>query len=127
MKRVGGSSRRGAAIADGYERVCFAAMLWGTQDQGRYVLEALMCGAHLQTYSDKDIRRIMYLCPDIAGYPGTKLLSLVWEVRMCEHLQTSTRMQRATHHRLTNVWSKLQLVELLDPEFDLCVVIDTDA
>jgi hypothetical protein len=118
--------RRGQDFADGYERVCFAAMLWGTQDQGRYVLEALMCGAHLQTYSDKDIRRIMYLCPDIAGYPGTKLLSLVWEVRMCEHLQTSTRMQRATHNRLTNVWSKLQLVELLDPEFDLCVVIDTD-
>ena len=68
----------------------------------------------------------MYLCPDIAGYPGTKLLSLVWEVRMCEHLQTSARVQRATHQRLTNVWSKLQLVELLDPEFDLCVVIDTD-
>jgi len=43
MKRAGGSSRRGAASADGYERVCFAAMLWGTQDQGRYVLEALMC------------------------------------------------------------------------------------
>jgi len=56
---------------------------------GRYILEALMCGAHLQTYSDKDIRRIMYLCPNIAGYPGTKLLSLVWERRMCEHLQTS--------------------------------------
>ena len=101
-------------------------MLWGTEDQGRYVLEALMCGSHLQTYSDKDIRRIMYLCPDIARYPGTKLLSLVWEVRMCEHLQTSTRMQRATHNRLANVWSKLQLVELLHPEFDLCVVIDTD-
>ena len=45
---------------------------------------------------------------------------------MCEHLQTSARMQRANHHRLTNVWSKLQLVELLDSEFDLCVVIDTD-
>ena len=119
--------RRGTAIADGYERVCFAAMLWGTQDQGRYVLEALMCGAHLQTYSDKEIRRIMCWRPDIAGYPGTKLLSPVWEVRMCEHLQTSARMQRATHHRLTNVWSKLQLVELLDPEFDLSVVIDTDA
>jgi len=111
---------------DGYERVCLAAMLWGSKDQGRYVLEALMCGAHLQTYSDKDIRRIMYLCPDIAGYPGTKLLSLVWEVRVCEHLQTSTRMQRATQTRLTNVWSKLQLVELLDPDFDLCVVIDSD-
>ena len=68
----------------------------------------------------------MYLCPDIAGYPGKKLLSLVMYVRMCEHLQTSTRMQRATHNRLTNVWSKLQLVELLDPEFDLCVVIDID-
>ena len=48
---------------------------------GRYVLEALMCGAHLQTYSDKEIRRIMYLCPNIAGYPGTKLLSPVWEMR----------------------------------------------
>jgi len=101
-------------------------MLWGTQDQGRYVLEALMCGAHLQTYSDKDIRRIMYVCPDIAPYPGIKLLSLVWEVRTCEHLQTNTRLQRANHQRLTNVRSKLQLVELLDPEFDLCVVIDTD-
>jgi hypothetical protein len=101
-------------------------MLWGTKDQGRYVLEALMCGAHLQTYSDKDIRRIMYVCPDIATYPGIKLLSLVWEVRMCNHLKMSERLKRATHERLTNVWSKLQLVELLDPEFALCVVIDTD-
>jgi len=85
-----------------------------------------MCGAHLQTYSDKGIRRIMYLCPDIAGYPGAKLLSLVWEVRLCEHLETTERMQQGAHARLQQVWSKLQLVELLEPNFDLCVVIDTD-
>ena len=85
-----------------------------------------MCGAHLQTYSDKGIRRIMYLCPDIATYPGTKLLSLVWEVRTCEHLKTPARLQKAGQPRLQMVWSKLQLMKLLDPDFDLCVVIDTD-
>ena len=68
----------------------------------------------------------MCLCPDIAKYPGTKLLSLVWELRTCEHLETTPRMQKAAHARLQKVWSKLQLVELLDPEFDLCVVVDTD-
>jgi hypothetical protein len=80
----------------------------------------------LQTYSDKRIRRIMYLCPDIATYPGTKLLSLMWEVRTCEYLKTTPRMQKAAHARLRMVWSKLQLVKLLGPDFDLCVVIDTD-
>ena len=92
-------------------------MLWGSNDQGRCVFEALTCGAHLQTYSDKGIRRIVYLCPDIAEYPGAKLLSLVWEVRRCEHVETTSRMQK---------WSKLQLVQLLASEFDLPVVIDTD-
>ena len=62
------SSRLGTPSAGGYERICFAAMLWGSKDQGRDVFEALMCGAHLQTYSDKGIRRIMYLCPDFAKY-----------------------------------------------------------
>ena len=71
------SSRRGTVIADGYERVCFAAMLRGSKDQGRHVLEALMCGAHLQTYSNKASRRVMCLCPDIAEYPGAQLLALV--------------------------------------------------
>ena len=79
------TSRSRAPLEDGYRRGCFAAMLWGSKDQGRYILEALMRGAHLQTYSDKGIRRIMYLCPDIAEYPGAKLLSLVWEVRRCDH------------------------------------------
>ena len=68
----------------------------------------------------------MYLCPDIATYPGTKLLSLMWEVRECEHLKTTPQMDRTSHARLRMVWSKLQLVKLLDPDFDLCVVIDTD-
>ena len=85
-----------------------------------------MCGAHLQTYSNKGIRRIMYLCSDIATYPGAKLLSSMWEVGTCEYLKTTPRMQKAAHARLRMVWSKLQLVKLLDPDFDLCVVIDTD-
>ena len=106
-------------IAEGYERVCCAAMLWGSKDQGRHVLEALMCGAHLQTYSDMGIRRIMYLCSDIATYPGAKLLSLKWEVRTCERLKTTARMQRAVGARLRMVWSKLQLAKLVDPDFDL--------
>ena len=123
--KTGGGSHR-EVVPDGYERVCFAAMLWGTRDHGRYILEALMCGAHLQTYSDKGIRRIMYLCPDIAEYPGAKLLSLVWEVRMCEHLATNQRLRDGAHRRLKEVWSKLQLWKLLDREFDLYVIIDTD-
>ena len=61
-------SRLGTPSAGGYERVCFAAMLWGSKDQGRDVFEALMCGAHLQMYSDKGIRRIMYLCPGVFKY-----------------------------------------------------------
>ena len=85
-----------------------------------------MCGAHLQTYSDKDIKRIMYLCPDIAKYPGAKLLSLIWEVRMCEHLKAPERLLRSGQARLQKVWSNLQLTKLLDPDFDLVVVIDTD-
>ena len=85
-----------------------------------------MCGAHLQTYSDKDIKRIMYLCPDIAKYPGAKLLSLIWEVRMCEHLKAPQRLLRSGQARLTMVWSKLQLTKLLDPDFELVLVIDTD-
>ena len=85
-----------------------------------------MCGAHLQTYSDKDIKRIMYLCPDIAKYPGAKLLSLIWEVRMCEHLKAPQRLLRSGHPRLQKVWSKLQLTTLLHPDFDLVLVIDTD-
>ena len=68
----------------------------------------------------------MYLCPDIATHPGTKLVSLVWEVRTCERLKSTAHMQKAAHARLRMVWSKLQLVKLLDPDFDLCVVIDTD-
>ena len=80
----------------------------------------------LQTYSDKRIRRIMYLCSDIATYPETKVVSLVWEKRTCEHLQTTARMQKAAHARLRMVWSKLQLVKVLGPDFDLCVVIDTE-
>ena len=80
----------------------------------------------LQTYSDKRIRRIMYLCSDIATYPGTKLVSLVWEKRTCEHLKTTARMQKAAHARLRMVWSKLQLVKLLGPDADLRVVIDTE-
>ena len=58
---------------------------------------------------------------------GTQERSCCRPSGRCENLQTSARMQRATHHRLTNVWSKLQLVDLLDLEFDLSVVIDTDA
>ena len=118
--------RRGIQAEEGFTKCCFAAMLWGDAHQGRQVLEALMCGAHLQTYSDPEIKRIMYLCPDIAEYPGTKLLSLMWEVRRCEHLKRTTRMDRASHARLKKVWSKLQLVKLLEPDFELCVVIDTD-
>jgi len=34
----------------------------------------------------------MYVCPDIAPCPGIKLLSLVWEVRTCEHLQRATHL-----------------------------------
>ena len=113
-------------MPEGYSRVCFAAMLWGSKDQGRFILEALMCGAHLQSNSDKAIRRIMYVCPDIAEYPGTKLLSLVWEVRRCQHLQTNSAMDQSAHPRLSNVWSKLQLVKLLAKDFDLAVIIDTD-
>ena len=85
-----------------------------------------MCGAHLQTYSDKGIKRIMYLCPDIAEHPEARLLSLMWEVRRCDHLQTSDRHRQSAHSRLQMVWSKLQLVKLLDPQFDLCIIIDTD-
>jgi hypothetical protein len=121
-----GSSRRGTPIAEDYNRVCFAAMLWGSKDQGRFILEALMCGAHLQSNSDQKIRRIMYVCPDIAQYPGTKLLSLVWEVRRCEHLQVNEVMAQSAHPRLTSVWSKLQLVKFLAADFDLAVIIDTD-
>ena len=50
----------------------------------------------------------------------------MWEKRTCEHLKTTARMQKAAHGRLRMVWSKLQLVKLLGPDFDLCVVIDTD-
>ena len=61
----------------------------------------------------------MYLCPDIAEYPGAKLLALVWEVRRCD-------VRLSTHPRLQMVWSKLQLEKLLDPQFDLCIIIDTE-
>ena len=68
----------------------------------------------------------MYSFSDIAEYAGAKLLSLVWEVLRCEHLQTTSRMQQTARARLQKVWSKLQMVPLLAEEFDLCVVIDTD-
>ena len=45
---------------------------------------------------------------------------------MCEHLATNQRLRDGAHHRLKEVWSKLQLWKLLDREFDLCVIIDTD-
>jgi hypothetical protein len=101
-------------------------MLWGSKDQGRFILEAQMGGAHLESNSDKGIRRIMYVCPDIAEYPGTKLLSFVWEVRRCQHLQTNSAMDQSAHPRLREVWSKLQLVKLVASDFDLAVIIDTD-
>ena len=66
------------------------------------------------------------MCSDIATYPGPKLVSWVWEERTCEQLKTTARMQKAAHARLRMVWSKLQLVKLLGPDFDLCVVIDSD-
>ena len=45
-------------------------------------------------------------------------MSLAWEVRLCDHLQMFGRLQPA--------WSRLQLFSLLEEDFDLCVVIDTD-
>ena len=45
---------------------------------------------------------------------------------MCEHLKRTPRMDKASHARWRKVWSKLQLVKWFEPDFELCVAIDTD-
>ena len=98
-------------------------MLWGDTDPRRYIREALVCAAHLQTYCRA--RRILFLCPDIASHiaVAVSLLGLIWEIRSCEHLSTTYVLQKHAHERLTKVWSKLQLFNLLADEFDLCVIM----
>ena len=43
-----------------------------------------------QGYQDKDIKRIMYLCPESAKYPRAKLLSLI--VRTLEGAAVATEI-----------------------------------
>ena len=49
--------------------------------------------------------------------------------RRCSHRAGSADAIQSGHRAgsaVPKVWSKLQLVKVLDPQFDLCVVIDTD-
>ena len=99
-------------------------MLWGEKNQERLILEALLCGAHLQTHCHA--QRIMYVCGEMFYNRSVNLLRLVWQVRHCEHLKVSRYLEQSTHARLTGVWSKIQIGALLDGEFDVCAVVDTD-
>ena len=106
------------------QRCCYVSMLWGEKNQERLILEALLCGAHLQTHCHA--QRILFVCGGMFYNPSVNLLRLVWQVRYCEHLKVSRYLEQSTHARLNGVWSKLQIGALLDGEFDVCAVVDTD-
>ena len=106
------------------QRCCYVSMLWGESNQERLIMEALLCGAHLQTHCHA--QRIMYVCGEMFNNPAINLLRLVWQVRPCDHLKVSEYLEQSTHGRLAGVWSKIQIGALLDGEFDVCAVVDTD-
>jgi hypothetical protein len=82
-------------------RCCYAPKLWGDDQQERFILEALVCGAHLQTHCVA--KRIMFVCEDMIDNPAVNLLKFIWEVHACDHLQASSHMQKMSHKRLRKV------------------------
>ena len=106
------------------DRCCYVAMLWGDEARERYILEAIVCGAHLQTHCSA--HRIIYVHEDMMADPSVWLLKLVWEVRPFKHSSTTKKMKASAHTRLQMVWSKLQIPKLLADEFQVVCVVDTD-
>ena len=105
-------------------RCCYVAMLWCDKARERYILEAIVCGAHLQTHCIA--HRIIFVHEDMMENPAVWLLKLVWEVRPFKHLLTTKAMRASAHTKLQMVWSKLQIPELLQSEFQVVCVVDTD-
>jgi hypothetical protein len=68
----------------------------------------------------------MFVCEDVIQHLAVNLLKLIWDVRPCMHLHASSYMQRMAHNRLRKVWSKLHICSLLDGEYDVVCVLDTD-
>ena len=100
-------------------------MLYGTKNQERLIMEALVCGSHLQTHCMAD--RIMFVCSEMEDNPCINLLRLVYDVRICEHLQVPRAAGLSVHARIgKGVWSKLQICKLLAGEYEVACVMDTD-
>ncbi len=95
---VAEKARAGAGAAQCWRGV---ALLLCIKVMGRWSVEALVCGAHLQTHCVA--KRIMFVCEDMIDNPAVNLLKLIWEVHACDHLQASSHMQKMSHKRLRKV------------------------
>lgn len=51
---------------------------------------------------------------------------MIWEVHEFTHLHIEDMMANITNARLTGVWSKLQVWQLLTGEFDRVLLVETD-
>jgi len=94
-------------------------MVWGTHLD--YQVEAFVLGMCLQRTSTK--RRILFASPDLMEHGLTGLLGSVWELRQFEYLEGP---RRGHSWRLSKVWNKLQVWELLADEFEVAILLDTD-
>ena len=75
----------------------------------------------LQRTSTK--RRILFVAPDLMAHGLTGLLGSVWELRVFQHTETH---KVGSQRRLAKVWSKLQVWDLLEDEFEAAILLDTD-
>ena len=113
------SNRRPHQDREHWKQTVYVTMVWGTHLD--YQVEAFVLGMCLQRTSTK--RRILFASPDLMEHGLTGLLGSVWELRQFEYLEGP---RRGHSWRLSKVWNKLQVWELLADEFEVAILLDTD-
>ena len=112
-------NRSKTASTEHWKHTVYVTMVWGTHLD--YQVEAFLLGLCLQRTSTN--RRILYASPDLLEHGLTGLLGSVWELREFQYLEAP---RHGAQCRLSKVWSKLQVWELLADEFEVAILLDTD-